>query len=133
MKKKKAGMALIICVLAVCAALLILRGKKPYRDLDASQIVSATVKLEPPDKTVQIIELPELAAYLKNVVIYNKDNAYTGYSGQAVTFTLTMSDGTQTQITAFYPFLVIDGVGYKTKYEPCEALNSYANRLLNAN
>ena len=30
----------------------------------------------------------------------------------------------------YNPFLVIDGVGYKTKYEPCEALNHYANRLL---
>ena len=42
-----------------------------------------------------------------------------------------MTDGTQTSIMAYNPFLVIDGIGYKTKYEPCEALNSYANRLLN--
>lgn len=42
-----------------------------------------------------------------------------------------MSDGTQTSIMAYNPFLVIDGTGYRTKYEPCEALNSYANRLLN--
>jgi hypothetical protein len=35
------------------------------------------------------------------------------------------------QITAFYPFVIIDGVGYKCKYEPCEALNNYANELRN--
>ena len=34
-------------------------------------------------------------------------------------------DGTQTDIMAYNPFIVIDGIGYKTKYEPCEALNSY--------
>lgn len=133
MKKKKAGVAIIICALAVCvvgASWLMVRGKKPYQNLDASQIVSATIRLEPPDKTIPIIEIPELAAYLRDVVIYNKDNSYTEYSGQGVTFTLTMSDGTQTQIMAYNPFLVIDGVGYKTKYEPCEALNNYANRLL---
>ena len=31
----------------------------------------------------------------------------------------------------YNPFFVIDGVGYKTKYEPCQALSAYANRLLN--
>lgn len=76
------------------------------------------------------IEKKELVEYLKDVVIYKKDNSYTEYAGQGVTFTLTMSDGTQTQIMAYNPFLVIDGVGYRTKYEPCEALNNYANRLL---
>ena len=43
-----------------------------------------------------------------------------------------MTDGTQTEVMAYNPFLVIDGIGYKTKYEPCEALNSYANQLLNS-
>ena len=43
----------------------------------------------------------------------------------------SISYGTQTKITAFNPFFVINGVGYRTKYEPCNALNSYANRLLN--
>ena len=54
------------------------------------------------------------------------------YDGQGVVFTLTMVDGTQTDIMAYNPFIVIDGIGYKTKYEPCEALNSYANELLNS-
>ena len=71
-----------------------------------------------------------LVDLLKDVVVYNKDNSYTDYSGQGVTFTLVMIDGTQTSIMEYNPFLVIDGVGYKTKYEPCEALNHYANRLL---
>ena len=35
--------------------------------------------------------------------------------------------------TAFNPFIIIDGIGYKCKYEPCEALNNYANRLLTDN
>ena len=44
--------------------------------------------------------------------------------------TLTMADGRETSVMAFSPFLVIDGIGYQTKYEPCEALNGYGNRLL---
>lgn len=132
--KRKTGIVLIICLLVGCVtgvALLIGRGQKPYRNLDAFQIIMATVRLTPPDKTIQITEIKELVEYLEDVVIYNKDNSYTEYAGQAVTFTLTMSDGTQTSIMAYNPFLVIDGTGYKTKYEPCQALNSYANGLLN--
>ena len=79
------------------------------------------------------IRLPEtetLAGYLRDVVIYQKDDSYTEYAGQGVIYTLTMTDGTQTTVMAYNPFLVIDGVGYRTKYQPCEALNGYANRLL---
>lgn len=89
----KKGIVLSICALAVCVAgvvLLIGRGKKPYRNLDASQIISATVRLTPPDKTIQITEIKELVEYLEDVVIYNKDNSYTEYAGQGVTFTLTI-------------------------------------------
>lgn len=130
--KKRMIVVLLPCILlaVVIIGLVVAGGEKPYRNLDASQIASATVTLQPPDKTIQVIEKKELVALLKNVVIYHMDNSYTEYSGQGVIFTLTMADGTQTSIMAYNPFLVIDGVGYKTKYKPCEALNNYANRLL---
>ena len=128
--------AVIIMILA-CGLLLgvivftsVSVGKKPYKNLNASEISSAVVRLTPPDKTILIPDTEELADYLRDVVIYKKDNSYTSYCGQGVTFTLTMADGTQTEIVAYNPFLVIDGVGYRTEYKPCEALNSYANRLL---
>jgi len=133
--KKRGIIILLICVLLLGIIVIAFTaggGKKPYKDLDAEKIAFATVRLSPPDKTIQIIEIKELVEYLKDVVIHNEDNSYREYSGQGVTFTLTMTDGTQTKIMAYNPFLVIDGVGYKTDYEPCEALNSYANKLLNA-
>ena len=131
MKKKALILSLagiLLLTLFIFAAAFI--GKKPYKDLNASEISTAVVRLTPPDKTVLIPDIEELAAYLRDVVIYNQDNSYREYAGQGVIFTLTMTDGTQTDIMAYAPFLVIDGVGYKTKYEPCERLNSYANRLL---
>ena len=45
-------------------------------------------------------------------------------------FDVTLRDGSTTQVVAYNPFVIIDGVGYRTKYEPCEALNAFANRLL---
>ncbi len=104
---------------------------KPFENLNASDIASATVQLTPPDKTIQIVETEELAALLRDVTIYEKDNSYRDYCGRAATFSLTLKDGSCTKIMEYNPFLVIDGVGYRTEYEPCEALNQYANELLN--
>ena len=50
--------------------------------------------------TIQISETEELASYLNEVVIYNKDNSYTEYAGQAVSFTLSLADGSQVEIIA---------------------------------
>lgn len=135
MRKRTMIISLICILLTVLAAVTIIifvfaSGRKPYKDLEAAQIVSAAVQLSPPGKTIQITETNELVDLLKDVVVYYKDNSYTDYGGQGVTFTLVMTDGTQTSIMEYNPFLVIDGVGYQTKYEPCEALNHYANRLL---
>ena len=105
-------------------------GRRPYKDLEAVDIVSASVELLPSDEIVQIIEIKELVEYLKDVVIYKQDDSWREYSGQATVYTLTMADGTIEEITAYNPFVIINGVGYRTKYEPCEQLNNLANRLL---
>ena len=132
--KKKAVIAMAVVIVVLTAGVIISRGKMPYKDLKASDIASVAVYLSPPNKTVQITdaEIEELVSYLNEIVIYNEDNAYTDYCGQTVMFTLTMADGSQEEITAFNPFVIINGIGYKTKYEPCEQLSRYANKLLNA-
>ena len=107
-------------------------GTKPYQDLTTAEIASTAVLLQPPDKTFQVEEPDRLIELLQDVVIYEEDNSYTEYTGQAVTIQLTMCDGTQTSITTCNPFLIIDGTGYRTEYKPCEALNRYANELLNS-
>ena len=76
------------------------------------------------------LKIAELAELLQAQVVYRRDGSYTEYDGQAVTFTLELTGGATRQVTAYNPFLIIDGVGYRCKYEPCEALNRYANRLL---
>ncbi len=130
--KKAIFAVLIVLVIAICLFFSInnIIGRKPFKNLQ--EVTSATVTLTPPGETVQIVELSELLDYLDDVVIYNKDNSYTEYDGQGVVFNLILSSGTQMAINAYNPFVIIDGVGYRTKYEPCEALSSYANKLLNS-
>ena len=115
--RKKVAITMAVAIIVLTAGVIILRGKMPYKDLKASDIVSATVYFFPPDKTVQITDVEELVSYLGEVTIL---------------FTLTMADGAQEKITAFNPFVIINGVGYKAKYEPCERLSRYANQLLSA-
>lgn len=125
----------LICILLIGVTVFFIifrnRPKKPFENLKTSDIVSATVCISPPGETIQIVDLEELTHCLNDIIIYNKDNSYNEYDGQGVVFTLVMADGTQTEIMEYNPFFVIDGVGYKTEYEPCEALNHYANGLLN--
>lgn len=130
--RRKGVLAAAVILAALTAAVLIARGKMPYQDLKASEVVSAAVRLSPPDETVPIADPEELVALLKKVVIYREDNSYTEYSGQAVTFTLIMADGSQEEITAYSPFLIVNGTGYRAKYGPCEQLSRYANQLRNA-
>ncbi len=101
----------------------------PFKDLTASDIASASVTLLPPDKTVQIENIEELIELVNAVEIYEEDESWKEYTGQACIFTLVKKDGTKLEINAYNPFIIINGVGYKCKYEPCEALNAYANAL----
>lgn len=132
MNKKKLILALTIIILTVLAifGLYPFLGKKPFANINEADISSASVQLMPPNKTIQITQLSKLADVLKDIVIYNKDDSYKEYGGQAVIITITMADGTKIVINAYNPFVVIDGIGYRTKYEQCERLSQFANDLL---
>ena len=122
MKHKKFLLIALICLIGIGISFLLFSAHRPFKDLEAADITSASVRLSPPDTTIQIVETEELVSYLNEVVIYNKDNSYTEYAGQAVIFTLSLADGSQVEIIAYNPFIIIDGIGYKCKYEPCDCL-----------
>ena len=143
MKKKILLTAAIVCAAAACVLAVWLTGggeqiaavfpgaaEKPFANLEAADIALATVTLSPPDVTVEIPDREELAELLRAVELREQDDSYTEYCGQGVTFTLRMTDGSRVEATAFNPFFILDGTGYQTAYDPCEALNAYANGLL---
>ena len=108
-----AGICLALAILLLCL-FPELSGRRPFKDMDGADILSATVELMPPDVELEVSDTEKLAELLRQVVIYRQDDSYRDYAGQAAVFTLSMDDG----------------VGYKAKKEPCEAMNSYANALL---
>lgn len=135
MKLQKRYILIVGVVLAVLLALaagLLFWGRRPFRDLEAADITAASVTLMPPDVTLELdeAEIKTLAELLGDLRITRPDQSYTEYAGQAVQFTVTFADGTETEVTDYNLFLIIDGTGWRTAYEPCEALNRFANELL---
>ena len=135
MKLQKRYILIVGVVLAVLLALaagLLFWGRRPFRDLEAADITAASVTLMPPDVTLELdeAEIKTLAELLGDLRITRPDQSYTEYAGQAVQFTVTFADGTETELTDYNPFLIIDGTGWRTAYGLCEALNRFANELL---
>lgn len=132
--KKKLLIATLCALVLVSGVLgkLFVVGDKPLHGLTASEITAATVELYAPDAALELsqTEIEELVPILDRVVTYQRDDSYGEYCGQAVIFTLTKTDGSQLRVQAYNPFIVIDGVGYRTKYEPCEDLNQLGNDIL---
>lgn len=131
---KKKILPAVLCVLVLVGAVstkIFLWGTKPLKNLRTQEVVSATAELYPPDVTLHLTaeEIKRLVSILNQVVTYQRDDTYGESDGQAVIFTLTKTDGTQLRVQAYNPFIVIDGVGYRTKYGPCEDLNALGNKL----
>lgn len=130
MKKKMFAVILILFLAAALLAVGLSAGQRPFADLQAEDIASARALLSPPGETVVLQDTHRLAELLREIVIYREDDSYRDYAGQTCLFVIEKTDGTRLEITAFSPFVIIDGVGYRCRPAPCEALSQYANRLL---
>lgn len=104
---------------------------RPFQKLTARDIQSVKLELYPPDVefTLTREEIEELAPLLNGVVVYQRDDSYREYDGQVCLFTLTLADGSRITVEAYNPFLIVDGVGRRCEYGPCEALSHFANTL----
>ena len=132
----KHGRILIIAVIMIACIASVLcfsgvLGRKPFKKLAAEDIAAAEMYIIPPETTctLDVEQTKELLNLLSEVRIYQRDDAWHEYNGQFVQFTLTMTDGSTVLVQVYNPFFIIDGVGYRTAYEPCEALNAFANQI----
>ena len=133
-KRKAAGIA--ACILLLCTGMALFLqpfGRKPFSWLDARQIDAAYITMTPPGQTVEVSEedqLKELADIFNSLILYQRDESGRSYVGQMVEAKLILRDGAVHIVGAYNPFLFYDGKCYRTKYQPCERLNQFGNRLL---
>ena len=108
--------------------------QKPLRDLNASDVAAATVRLLPPDITIQIDDTDKLVRLLRKAAVTEPSAPDSDtLSGQNVIYRLDLSNGDFKEIQVFYPYMVIGGISYKAERRSCEALSSYANTILDEN
>ena len=60
MKHKKFLLIALICLIGIGISFLLFSAHRPFKDLEAADITSASVRLSPPDTTIQIVETEEL-------------------------------------------------------------------------
>ena len=107
-------------------------GEKPFGTLAAADLSVASVRFEISDQAALIEDYEELAALLNDVAVCEQGDPDAEHDGEGFVFTLTFTDGTQTEVRVYPAFLVIDGAGYRAEAEACDALSRYALRLLEA-
>lgn len=125
----KLGIFLAAAVVLAGVLVSMLRGEKPLKGLESQEILAARVALYPPDVTLELEEWEELAGYLREIVTYQADQSYVEYAGQSVEFQLLLADGSSRSVVVFFPFVILDSVGYRAEAQPCRDLEAYANRL----
>lgn len=131
MKKKIVIISSIFVLFVISAsAFLFAVDKKPFEDLQASEVASASVLLLPPNESIEIDNIDTLVGMLNNIELSSRTIGHKVSGGQSCVFTITKTDGNTQEINVFGSYVIIDGVGYKGTYLPCEELNQYANSLL---
>ncbi len=131
MKKKCLAGLLVLTIVAVCVfAFVFAVDRRPFEDLTASEVCSASVLLWPPKETVEIQDIDTLVALLGDIELERRSLSHLASGGQSCIFTIQKADGTAQEINVFGATVLIDGIGYKAAYPPCEAINQYANALL---
>ena len=132
--KKVIILSLICAVIIILVVLLLnLLGKKPFKVLQTDDVIKVEVLVRPPNTTKEIsdsTQIQKLVEILNEVVVYKKDNSWGEYDGQYVQYTITKKNGEIITVGSYNPFLIINDVGYKTKYKPCEDLNALANSII---
>lgn len=137
--KKGIIICITTCLAALAVTLLVLAAGnrmavKELAALSKVEIKKVAVLANPPGKEAVLPEeeIGKLVEILNSVTVYYKDNSYNEYGGQWVEFTVTKTDGTQLEVAAYSPFIIINGEGYQAKYESCQAMNGLANRVIEA-
>lgn len=98
----------------------------------SSEIDSVVLTANPPNRTVDLKEeqIDELVDLLNNLTLMETGDSYQEYTGQWVQFDIAKTDGTFLSIAELSPFIIIDGNGYKVRYDQGEALNEFANGII---
>ena len=125
--------AIVLAVALIMTIGIWVIGRKPFKDMQVEDIKSVSIHLWPPNETRELNrdEIEVLVLLLQQVEIHHPTWMHHASGGQSNVMTIIFQDGSVKKVNQFGSILIIDGIGYRAKYEPNEALNQFANKLFN--
>ena len=123
----------IIVIFLVCIAPTYMIGRRPFKDLQATDIKTAKVCLIAPMEEIRIDDLESFVDCLQDTVIYQEKKFYdVPDGGEAALYIVEMKDGTERRISLNNSHLVMDGIRYRTNKKTFEKLKSYGYEVRDA-
>lgn len=130
-KKVTIGILISIVVLLIIGVYILNLGKKPLKNLSISEITLIEISELPPNEVKYIDkkeDIETIISKLSKVVVYDKVKQ-NDYNGQVHIYTLIKKDGSRRELMISNPIVAIDGVFYKTKYDPAHDLSILYDKL----
>ncbi len=108
------------------------KASSQIKSLSADDIKNVTLSAYPPEKSVELTkdQIDKMLSLLGDINLYEEDNSYNEYGGQWVQFDIMLNSGEKISLAVFNPFFIINRNGYRAEYEPCQALNVFANSII---
>lgn len=135
MKKSKKLMIIGVVILAIVSAILgwLLCSDRPFETITANEIEEIKVYAIPPDAEVVLseAEVERVIPLLQNLKVSKPGYKVFALGGQTITITIKETDGTIIEISNVGNVqIIIDGRSYRADYESAEAINNFANKVL---
>ena len=135
MKKSKKLMIIGVVILAIVSAIFgwLLCSDRPFETITANEIEEIKVYAIPPDAEVVLseAEVERVIPLLQNLKVSKPGYKVFALSGQTIKITIKETDGTIIEISNVGNVqIIIDGRSYRADYESAEAINNFANKVL---
>lgn len=126
LNKKTSNIIIIsVIVLFIIGVYILNMGKQPLKNLSSSDITLIEISALPPNEVKFVSKMEDIetiVSKLRKVVVYEKVKQ-NDYNGQIHIYTLVKKDGSKREFMISNPIVAIDGVFYKTKYDPAKELS----------
>ena len=133
---KKGKMLLLLAALLAAVLGYFLYSAEPLAALETDEIAEIRVYAIPPDAEVVLdeAEVENAVSLLQNLKVSRPGYGMLamGLGGQTVKITVQMTDGSSVEISNIGNVIItIDNKSYRADYATAEAINQFANKVLN--
>ena len=133
-KGKKLPITIVfILTLVIVGLTYFLYSDRPFKTITVKEIEEIKVYAIPPNEEVVLgkTEVEKIIPLLQNLKISKPGYKVFASGGQTVTVTIKKTDGSIIEISNFGNVqIIIDGRSFRADYESAEAINNFANKVL---